>query len=70
MANTINYIPEVQQNLIVKCLNCGAERIWAFQCSCGKKFCSSCHPDAFKQEEFSDILNVTCPKCGTTILFV
>lgn len=70
MSNTISYIPDVGKNLFVHCLGCGAERIEAFQCSCGKKFCRSCNPNSFRLDEFGDTLYVTCPNCGAETLFV
>ena len=70
MSNTISYVPDIEKDITVECLGCGSERIEAFQCECGKKFCRSCEPDAFEQEEFGDTLTVTCPNCGATTLFV
>ena len=68
--NSVSYIPEVLNSVTVHCHECGAERIEAFQCTCGKKFCRSCNPDSFEQEEFGDTLHVTCPSCGTENLFI
>jgi DNA-directed RNA polymerase subunit RPC12/RpoP len=70
MLNSISYVPDIEKNLTVKCLECGSERIEAFQCSCGKKFCRGCNPNSFEQEEFGDTLQVTCPSCGAITLFV
>lgn len=71
MANHISYVPDIDKHLTVKCLECGSERIEAFQCSCGRKFCRSCSPESFKQdEEFGDTVEVTCPACGAITLFV
>ena len=70
MSNAISYIPNIEKSLTVHCLECGAERIEAFQCTCGKTFCRSCNPNSFEQEEFGDTLYVTCPSCGSKTLFV
>lgn len=70
MPNKINYVPHDKDNLTMVCLECGDERIEAFQCDCGKKFCRSCHPDAFEQDEFGYTGLVTCPNCGATVMFV
>lgn len=70
MKNYIAYIPEVlHSNFTVYCRECGAERIAAFQCTCGRKFCRSCSPNSFQQDEFEDVIQVTCPDCGATTLF-
>ena len=66
----ITYVPGTQNNLLVRCLGCGIKRVVAYQCSCGRKFCKNCEPQAFNQEEESDIIEVTCPDCGTKTLFV
>ena len=66
----IAYIPGTQNNLLVRCLRCGIKRVAAYQCSCGRKFCKNCEPQAFSQEEESDIVEVTCPDCGAKTLFV
>ena len=66
----INYIPGTADNLVVKCLGCGDKRVAAYQCTCGEKFCKTCHPESFSEEDDSDILEITCPKCGAKTLFV
>ena len=69
--NHIAYIPEVlHSNFTVSCRECGAERLEAFMCTCGRKFCRSCSPTSFQQDEFGDTLHVTCPNCGAETLFV
>lgn len=70
MANHISYVPDIEKNLAVKCHECGAERLEAFQCSCGKKFCRNCSPSAFEQEDYGETVQVTCPDCGAVTLFV
>ena len=70
MGNTISYIPGIEKTITVHCLHCGSERIEAFQCTCGRKFCRSCSPSSFEQDEFGDILHVTCPSCSAKTLFV
>lgn len=70
MPNRINYVPHNQGDLMMHCLECGAERFEAFQCTCGKKFCKSCSPDSFEKDEFGFTGMVTCPKCGAITMFV
>ena len=70
MLNKINYVPHDKNNLTMVCLECGDERIEAFQCDCGKKFCRSCCPDAFELGDFGDSLYVTCPSCKAEMLFI
>ena len=70
MAHHINYVPDIEKDLTVKCIGCQSERIEAFQCTCGKAFCRNCYPDSFVQEEFGDTVEVTCPECGAVTLFV
>ena len=66
----ISYIPNNTENLRMKCLACGDEKIEVFKCRCGKIFCSSCSPNSFEQDEVDDSLQVTCPSCGSQALFV
>ena len=66
----IAYIPGTQNNLLVRCLGCGIKRVAAYQCSCGRKFCKNYEPQAFSQEEESDINELTSPNCGAKTLFV
>lgn len=70
--NKINYIPHDEKCFTMRCLECGDERIEAFQCDCGKKFCRNCHPDSFVyDDEFGCYTGlVTCPTCGATTVFV
>lgn len=70
MTNRITYVSHNEANLTMQCLECGDERIEAFQCDCGKKFCRSCHPDAFEKDEFGYTGLVTCPDCGTKNMFL
>lgn len=66
---SINYVPHDKTDMFMLCLNCRSERIEAFQCSCGNKFCRSCIPEAFEQDNFGYTGLVECPNCKTQVYF-
>ena len=54
------------------CPSCHGKKTWnIFECSCGEIFCEHCHPESVGiNDDTGETIEVTCPHCGASTLFV
>ena len=58
---------EIDSDKCTKCSTCGKPSWYVMECDCGHIFCKNCSlPDEWE----NDCINLECPKCGKSTLYV
>ena len=58
---------EIDSELCTKCSTCGKPSWYIMKCDCGHIFCKHC---IATDELDYDCINLECPKCGKSILYI
>jgi hypothetical protein len=58
---------EIRRENCTQCPNCGERDWYVMECDCGFKFCRHCSAEKCEDNE---IIILTCPKCGNSVMYV